>query len=276
MTEDDRAGGGDTSFEAGFARVVRPLAAVMVHNGMTIAQATEALKQAMLAAALARAGETATDSQLSLLTGLHRKDVRRLRGLGPAPAKPPAINAAATVLAIWAHHPAFQDKQGASIALRPRGGPDAPGFDDLVKAARVDLPPATVLAYVLEAGAVRHRAQGDGQQLELVRQTLGLEGRDADRQEAYVRNIEAHLAVAAGNMTEGAQAFERALHVNQLSDGSLEALRREAEDAAQQMLERLNRRALELQERDRAEGEEPTGRFALGAYVLAKKPEGDN
>ena len=111
----------DDPFGMAFARLAQPLARAMVRYGMTIAQATEALKQALITAALAEAGEDATDSRLSLLTGLHRKDVRRLRASEPAPPKRSNMSAAATVLAVWAGHVDFVAKDGMPIKLLPRG-----------------------------------------------------------------------------------------------------------------------------------------------------------
>lgn len=263
----------DDPFGMAFARLAQPLARAMVRYGMTIAQATEALKQALITAALAEAGEDATDSRLSLLTGLHRKDVRRLRASEPAPPKRSNMSAAATVLAVWAGHVDFVAKDGVPIKLLPRGRVGTPGFDDLVRATRVDLPPATLLEHVVGEGAVRRCADG---RLELVRQTLGPGAGAADKLEAFARNLSAHLSAATANL-ETLTHFERALHVNRLSEASVAALRDEAHRAAEQLLADLNRRALALQDSD-AGGDaaaDASGRFVFGAFEFAQDPEGD-
>src|SRR5438552_3265269 len=61
------------------ARVLRPLARLLIAGGVPIQAASESLKRAYVEAAHRHFGdEAATDSRLSLLTGINRKEVRRL------------------------------------------------------------------------------------------------------------------------------------------------------------------------------------------------------
>ena len=57
-----------------------------------------------------------TDSRVSLLTGIHRKEVRRLRGAGaPISATPAAVSRTSRIIARWLAAPEFTDAHG-----RPR------------------------------------------------------------------------------------------------------------------------------------------------------------
>ena len=262
----------ENPFSDAFARLARHIADVMLRHEMSIAEGTELLKRAMVRAALEAAGPEATDSHLSLVTGVHRKDIKRLRAETPEPPRRSSVGGSATVLAVWAQNPAFQSAEGAPVPLPRKGKDGAPGFDKLVRAARVDLPPATVLAHLIEDGAV---SEADGA-LHLQRTSLGMGRDDTAKLEAFARNAEAHLAAGAANL-ETSRHFERALHVNQLSEASVARLQDEAAKAAQQMLERLNRLALELQDQDQDQGAEggaaPQGRIAVGSYVFGQGPE---
>jgi hypothetical protein len=64
------------------------------------------------------AGREQTDSRISLLTGVHRKDVRRLRDEQHADDEPPkTVSLAAEVVARWIGAPEFLDSLGKPKAL---------------------------------------------------------------------------------------------------------------------------------------------------------------
>ncbi|MEZ0198432.1 DUF6502 family protein, partial [Pseudomonas qingdaonensis] len=66
-------------------RVMRPLVRLMLRKGVTYTMFTDLLKEVFVDVAHRefRLNDTApTDSRISLLTGVHRKDVRRLRNEG--------------------------------------------------------------------------------------------------------------------------------------------------------------------------------------------------
>ena len=73
-------------------RVMRPLARLLMRNGVTYPAFNLALKRVFLEAAqaeLASQQMPATDSAITLLSGVHRRDVRNLsRGTAPARESP--------------------------------------------------------------------------------------------------------------------------------------------------------------------------------------------
>ena len=260
----------DNPFAQGFAQLTLQIAQVMLQHEMTIAEGTELLKKAMVEAALLSAGPKATDSHVALVTGVHRKDVKRLRATEPDAPKRSNLGAAATVLSVWATNAEFLTDGGAPMALLRRGTDQERGFDNLVRAAKVDLPPATVLAHVIADGAVTEAQD----KLVLTRASLGLGEDAAAKLEAFTLNAAAHLAAGAANLADG-DHFERALHVNRLSATSVARLQQEAALGAQDVLARLNRLALDLQDQDEADRKDATGRIAIGAYVYGQRPKGD-
>lgn len=245
-------------FQTALLRIMEPLARLMIAHGVTIASASELMKRALIAAAERDLGPGTTDSRVSLVTGLHRKDVKRLRG-DPMPiARRSTTNACALLIAEWSHRADHIDQNGRPLA-KTRAQ-----FDALVRSSRLDLPPATVLGALRDQGAVTE----DGNLISLVND-IYLASPDTEASLiAFEKNLAAHLDAATENLLTkefAAPFLERAAHFNQLSDASLATLDTEARQAAMDMLRTLNARALELQQSDAGKG---TGRFTIGAYVF--------
>src|SRR4051812_16322045 len=86
------------------AAVLRPEIRMLLHSGIDYPRLAAELKWLFIEEAVAeitRAGNATTDSAISLLSGVHRKDVRnwRVSGRPPAAARPVALSA--RVFARW-------------------------------------------------------------------------------------------------------------------------------------------------------------------------------
>ncbi|MEI2676371.1 MAG: DUF6502 family protein [Burkholderiaceae bacterium] len=145
-------------------RVLRPLVGLLVRNGVTYTVLAAALKRVFLDAArreLENRQMPQTDSAMSLLSGVHRRDVRELtRGpvTAAAPATPGPLGMAAQVVARWMHDPSFQTEDGHTRVL-PRAGEGA-SFDTLVAGVSRDVRPRAVLDELLRLGVVQETAAG--------------------------------------------------------------------------------------------------------------------
>lgn len=67
------------------ARLLRPLVRLFIRSGLTFPALADLLRELYVNVAeydFALSGKEQTDSRVSLLTGIHRKEVRRLRGAG--------------------------------------------------------------------------------------------------------------------------------------------------------------------------------------------------
>lgn len=259
-----------TALEAAFLAALTPLARVLIAQSMPVAQATELLKRAYLSAALEAEGKAPSDSRVSLQTGLHRKDVKRLRSEYPRPPRRPMLNATALVVAVWSTNRIFLDANGAPKPLL-RGGED--GFDALVRAARIDLPPSTVLTSLLEQGLAQQADQAA--EITLVRSDLSPSEDQLAKLYAFHKNASAHLEAIADNLqVQTAAHYERGAHFNQLSSASVEKLEQEAARRLHKLLVDLNKMALSLQDQDAPKSED--GRFSVGAYVHTSLPNPEN
>ena len=212
--------------------IFRPLARLCMARGLRFADVAERLRRAYLDEALSAAGGKATDSRLSVVTGLQRRDVARLRAEA-APAAP-APDPLARLVALWlARH------DGTPLPLHGAGS-----FDALAREIRRDVHPKSMRDALEEAGTVAV----DGAEVRLRRRAhVPLSGSEA--QIDYLgRNVGDHLSVAVGNVLGDATAFELSVHANGLSPeaaAELEALWRAR---LRPVLEEINARATVLQD----------------------------
>ncbi|WP_282169445.1 DUF6502 family protein [Ruegeria atlantica] len=252
--------------ETALSALLVPLAQAMVAHGVTLGSATEALKLALLTAAEQSTDGKLSDSRASLLTGLHRKDVKRLRHIDDDAPLKRSCNAAALVISYWSTTPEFLDDLGAPRILSRKGDETGPGFDDLVRRARVDMAPGTVLETLVVQKNVEQVGKGE---LRLLSQAFLPSAGSTEQVAAYEATLSAHLAVATQNLLAEPDAlrnFDRAVRYSHLSSESIEELRLFSSDRAQRLLQEINSLARELQDKD-SNGDH-SGRFAAGAFVL--------
>ena len=231
--------------------IFRPLTRLAIAKGVRFADASERLRRAYLFAALQVAGRHVTDSRLSVMTGLQRRDVARLRAGPEEPA--PRPDPLARRVALW-----LAEHAGAPL---PRSGREV-SFDALARRIRKDIHPRTSLDALLAAGTVG--LEGDTVRL-LKPAYVPLEGSD-DQLRYLGQNVGDHLAVAVGNVLGEHMSPELAVHYDGLSDAAIEALREMWRDRMGAVLQEVNARALALQE------ESPGGgRFRAGGYFRGER-----
>lgn len=135
-------------FSESVRRMLKAVAAICVKNSISFGEFAELGKQAFLEAAtqlIAEAGGNVNTSRLSVMTGMHRRDVMRLTADTPEPVKD--ISVASRVLAIWENNPEFQLKNGKPRTLTCGGENNE--FATLVAMVSRDVHPASIL-YKLE------------------------------------------------------------------------------------------------------------------------------
>lgn len=258
-------------FETALADLLIPLARAMVARGVTIGTATEALKKALVAAAEEDSDPPPNDSRVSALTGLHRKDVKRLRSEDKDVPERRSCSAAALVVGYWSTAPQYLNKDNQPRDLPRKGSDDDPGFDDLVRQSRIDMAPGTILKTLEDQGLVTKMKDGN---LRLLSKAFVPTAGSAEQVAAYRATLSAHLAAATHNLIAGEEEprhFDRAVRYSHLSAASVEELRAISADKAQQLLQDINARARQLQDKD--QDSEQKGRFVAGTYILPTFPE---
>lgn len=256
---------------AAMRRVLTPLVRVWIGFGMPWPMLSGLVKSVYVEVAerdFALPGKATSDSRISMLTGVHRKDVSQLRGKAPsaeavAMASP---SLGAQVLGRWLGHDDYRDGTGRPRSL-PRVARDEgePAFETLVSGISKDIRPRVLLDELLHAGLVAEREDGLLDLLVAAHLPRG----DLDKLAYYFgRNLADHIAAAGHNLAGGAPPFlERAMFHDGLTAESVATLRIEAERVGMDMLVRLNRIAMELADRD--EGRADAGhRFTAGLYCF--------
>lgn len=137
------------------------MARLMIEHAVDLPQVIEELKKALVHQALTRyalEGKEPSDARASLLTGVHRKDVRRLRQRTPDMAgTKTGLSTSAAVVARWISDPHFLhfDQSPMSLARTPKHAEDGqPDFSALVARVSKDTSARTVLDELVRLGAV--------------------------------------------------------------------------------------------------------------------------
>ncbi len=255
-------------FSAALRRILNPLVRLAIARGMTFPELSDLLKSVFVARAEADfglEGKRMTDSRISLLTGLQRRDVRAHREqetLHP----PESAGALPRVIARWTTDPAWLDRNGDPITLDRAGS--GLSFDALVASISRDMHPRTLLDELERQGAVTL----DGEKVSLTANSYLPVG-DGEKLGYFGANLGDHVEAATANLTEqSAPFFERAVHYNQLSEASITKLEALARQRQQEVLQELNAEALSLQKQDAKTGSGTT-RFRCGAFVYVEKNE---
>ncbi|WP_425100935.1 DUF6502 family protein [Tropicibacter sp. S64] len=233
------------------------LARLMVARNVPFSDLAERLKGHYVRAATDLADGKITDSRLSVMTGLHRRDVARLRSFEPKPGK---VHPLTRLVSLWQTDPAYA-AQGEAIPL-PRTG-EAPSFDSLARAIRQDVHPRAMLDTLLDAGTVALSA--DESEVTLL-QTAYLPPGGSDDQLGYLaNNVGDHLAAATRNVLGGEPLFERALHYRGLTQEQVDSLEADFRAGQTDLLKTLNQKAKAMKDLS------PTGgshRLRAGAYLF--------
>ncbi|OMH32201.1 hypothetical protein BGP75_15315 [Motiliproteus sp. MSK22-1] len=252
-------------------KLMRPLVRTMIHFEISYPVFIRMLKSLYVEVAeqeFQLDGKHNTDSRISLLTGVHRKDVRRFRE-NPETLEPPQpVSLASHVVSLWLGDPEYTDENNKPRLLprlpaAQRDPAEGPGFEELVQSISKDVRPRALLDELLRTGVVR---ETDNNHLKLDQQAFV--ATDDLRQIAHYfgRNLRDHIACAGHNLQGDSPRFlERAVFYDRLSQGSIEELRSQAELLGNDALVTLNRMAVELAKKDEQQPR-ATQRMTFGAY----------
>lgn len=263
------------SVVAALRRVLQPLVRLLVGQGITYPFLTEVLKSVYVETAAKEftvGGKLATDSRLTLLTGVHRKDIRRLRRETPPAVEPtPAMTLGTQIVARWLGHSAYLDRSGHPRAL-PRtpskGG--AESFAALAEKVSQNVRPRSVLDELTRLGVVEVDADD---MVHLV--TSGfVPGKEVDAKAFYFGEaLHDHLAAGVHNLEGNRPAcLERSVYYDELSPAAVEKLQAKSEQLSMQVLQEINRDGMAL-EADDPPAPGKRMRMRLGVFFYAEPVE---
>jgi hypothetical protein len=264
-------------------RVLRPLVRLMMHSGVTFPLVADALRRLFVEVAvndILTDPKARTDSRISILTGVHRKEIKRLRETALDSEDPPdVVTLASQIVGRWVGSAPFCDDAGRPRALARVGagvtGEVALTFDALVESITSDIRPRAVLDDLLSHGVVVM----DGEDRVQLNADAFIPRPGGEEQLFYfARNLHDHVSAAAANIiaSHGAPFLDRSVHYDRLTAGQAKALQEFGRSVAVRALLEVNRRAVELTSGDpKAPPSEPR-RFNFGVYVFEDEDEDED
>jgi hypothetical protein len=148
---------------AAVLRLLRPLVRILLRNGVSYSTFSDFVKWVYVDVAgkeFGIEGRKQSASRVSVITGLSRKEVMRVRQLSRPDdrASTEKYNRAARVIAAWRRDKNFLDGEGKPAPL-PMAGP-AVSFSALVKRFSGDVPVRATLDELIRVGAVERLEDG--------------------------------------------------------------------------------------------------------------------
>ena len=256
------------------ARVLTPLVRLLIARGVTYQAASEMLKRVYVRAGQKHfnresAQSQATGTQLSLITGLNRKEVRRLTDEALQSVAPESVTSfAAAVHAAWLTQRRFRERSGAPRVLPQRTQDKQPSFGDLVRSVTTDHRPAALLEELRRLELADINEQGDV----VLRMQPFLPRRNAqDRLSQLAENLADHASASVNNVLASEPPFlDRFLFSDELSEESVARLQQLARDKWTQIHGDLIQEAMRQEAADSSAGRSTHNRIRVGMYFYSE------
>lgn len=258
-------------------RVLRPLVRLLILKNVPLQVLNDLLKELYVNVAedqLNGAKAKATHSQISLMTGVHRRDVRRYRDKTPDTGRDvPHVSVGAEIVAIWTGSPHFLSADGLPLPL-PYANKTTPSFSfsSLAESVSTDVRPRAMLDELLRQNIVRYNDVTD--QVWLNTEAFVPQEGWAKKLYYFGRNLEDHLSSSVANIISDKPPYlDRSLYYSGLTKESAEELQALARETATKALRAVNRRALELSESDK-DKDSALSRINFGTYFYSDADTG--
>lgn len=254
VTPQSNNGGPPPLLVSAIKKILRPLVKLMLSYQITYPYLIGILKSIYVELAeneFQVDGKRASDSRINLLTGVHRKDVKRLRSESRQETEfPENISTGAQLVGEWLGSKEFTDSDGKPrpLTLKTEAG-KASDFDDLVtKVCKQDIRPRVILDEWLRLG-IAH-IEND----ELVLNTGAFTPDKGFDEKAFFfgKNLQDHISAGSENLLGSSPPyFDRSVYYDKLSETSVQELAQLADQLGMQALTKMNKEALSRQRGDK-------------------------
>jgi hypothetical protein len=251
--------------------VLRPIVRLLLAKGVGFPYLSDLLKEIYVDVAqreFGLPGKAQTDSRITLLTGVHRKDVKRLREMEQEELEAPeAVSLGMRVVSAWSTPP-YANDEGMPAPLHRLASQGAEeSFEGLVASVSKDIRARALLDEWLRLGVVRI----DERDRVVLDTAAFVPSGDMEQQAFYLgHNLHDHAAAAVANLMAGRGLYlERSVHHDGLEADTVIAIAKEAERSGMRLLHSLNRKSLDaLADKKRKGGD--TGRYTFGIYFYSE------
>jgi len=251
--------------------VLRPIVRLLLAKGVGFPYLSDLLKEIYVNVAqreFGLPGKAQTDSRISLLTGVHRKDVKRLREMEQEELEAPeAVSLGMRVVSAWSMPP-YSDNEGMPAPLHRLASQGAEkSFESLVASVSKDIRARALLDEWLRLGVVRI----DEQNRVILDTAAFVPSGDMEQQAFYLgHNLHDHAAAAVANLIAGRGLYlERSVHHDGLEAETVIDIAKEAERSGMRLLHSLNRKSLDALSGKKRKGRD-TGRYTFGIYFYSE------
>jgi hypothetical protein len=262
---------------AELAYLLRPIVSALIKTGVTAQEADTIVRQVFVQMAIEQSNpETASDSSISIATGLARREVKRLRELSSLEKHPVPENVSigSRIVAAWLTKSGYQDILGEPIPL-PRRSNDLtqPTFENLADCISKDVRPRAILDELIRLGVIKLN-ENDYVTLnqEAFVPTEGIE------EKAFYlgNNLHDHAAAAFNNLLELDESpwLERSVHYKKITSLELEEIRKIVEKAGNKALKEVNQHIQNLP--DSELGTKKDKKFTFGIYYYSMQDDSVN
>lgn len=253
-------------------RVLKPLIRLALAQGINYQMLLESLKVVFVQVAeeeFKLSEREQTDSRISLLTGLHRKDVHRLRDQPESNQNPSLVTLGSQLVGLWISDADFTDSEGnpKPLARLASVGGNA-SFERLVTRVSKDIRARPVLDEWLRVGVVYLNEQDY-----VCLNTDAFVPSEGFEEKLFFfqQNIHDHAAATAHNlMNLTPPMLERCVYYDGLTLNAVNELKALAETHGMTALKAVNARAIELQSQV-GNTEDANERFTFALYFYHVK-----
>jgi hypothetical protein len=230
------------ALSAAVARILHPLVRLLLRNGMPFGMFSDLAKSVYISVAdqeFRLPGRKQTNSRISVLTGLSRKEVLRVKRL-PRTSDSDATERycrATRLISGWLHDREFNAAPGQPAALPMEG--ERGSFSALVHRHGGDIPPRALLDELLRVGALSRRDDGT---VELLTRAYIPKAGNVDKLAILGSDVSALIDTIDHNLDDNAlpPRFQRKVSLDHMPVAALPALQQLAGRHAQALLEELD------------------------------------
>ena len=252
--QDPSTGNPPTALVTAIERILRPLVKLLLSYQLTYPQLIRILKSTYVEVAeheFKANDKRQSDSRIHLLTGVHRKDVKRLRDeTRQDRAAPPLVSAGAQIIGHWLGTSQYLDELGKPrpLPLRP-SATDGVSFEELVETVcKQDIRPRVILDEWIRLGIAHEENE------HVVINTGAFTPDSGFDEKAFFfgKNTQDHINAASHNLRGLKPSyFDRSVYYDNLTESSVEELSELADSLGMQTLTQMNKEALRRQNKDK-------------------------
>ena len=249
-------------------RILSPLIRILLRNGVPFKSFADLARWAYVDVAFRNfgiKGRKQSTSRVSILTGLSRKEVSRLRKMEVLQdiATLEKYSRAARVISGWISDRRFTDKSGQPVALPFKKGEAS--FSDLVKNYSGDVPSRAGLDELLQVGLVEVEKKD---RIRLLTRAYVPRGDEPQMLSILGTDVSHLITTIDHNITDKGTDpfFQRKVSYDNVPEEALPELRELSAEQGQQLLEKLNK-SFYKQDRDVNPSVKGSGRYQVGVGI---------